>query len=179
MPGEVEAGRGVLLDAAPPSGNALLSVIAIESPGDLLQTWHAHVGDDPPEKSAFLVLDGAESAGGSPVEDDPRTIHPVTHPASLTDVGAETSTDLPRWDAEERSIGCCFRSIALRLQYASSEAVYRFLHQFTRRVTEGGGVAHSRVDPSAHDERSVDTPPTPSPARRPPVSILPGARRLR
>lgn len=51
----------------------------------------------------------------------------------------------------------CFRSLSTLLQYADLEAVFKFLHTLTSRIETGDARGHYHMDPTTHDERTVQT----------------------
>lgn len=156
MHAETSTGCGTLLGAGEPPGDALLSVLTVESPDDILRIWQTHVAEQPPEMAAFVLLGGQQSTREAST-DDTRIVHPVKSPSNLTDLGVATSTYLADWNAEDRSIACCFQSITTLLQYVEGRVVYRFLHQFTQQITAVDGVAHYHLDPAAVEPPIVNT----------------------
>ena len=157
MHAEVETGCGTLLASAEDTRDALLSVLTIESPEDLLRTWELHVDSEPPEAAAFLMLGGQPTTDFAPIDNGDRIVHPIQNPSNLTDIGVASSKVLGEWHAQGRAVACCFRSITTLLQYVESRTVYRFLHQFSQQIASVGGVAHYHMDPTAHDPPVVNT----------------------
>ena len=157
MHAEVETGCGSLLSAPDAPRDALLSVLTVESPQELLHTWEAHVDGEPPESAAFLTLGSQPTPASDAFDNGDRAIHPIPNPSNLTDIGVVSSKVLAEWQDQDRAVACCFRSITTLLQYVESRTVYRFLHQFSQQIAAVGGVAHYHMDPSAHEPAVVNT----------------------
>lgn len=157
MHAETDHGCGTLLAAPEQRSDALLSVLTVESPESMLDTWGAYVYQDPPESAAFLLL-GSQGATLDPeFASEERVIHPIANPSNLTALGVATSDYLSQWQQEGRSISCCFQSITTLHQYVESRVVYRFLHQFAQQISSIDAVAHYHMDPSAHEPAVINT----------------------
>ncbi len=160
--GSAETGCGLLLSVGDAERAALLSVGTGRAPEAVLSTWREHVGDGP-ERAAFVLLGGSTRSAASvtsvddAVADGAVSVHSVADPGNLTDVGIVTSSYLAEWDREGRSVVLCFRTLTTLLQYVRLETAFQFLHELTNRVRATDGVAHYHMDPSAHDERTVNT----------------------
>lgn len=161
--GSAESGCGMLLAVGGAERASLLSIGTGRSPEDVLSAWREHVGAHSPERAAFVLLGGSTRSAASVsslddgIADGSVSVHSVADPGNLTDVGIVTNSYLSEWDREGRSVVVCFRTITTLLQYVRLETAFRFLHELTNHVRATDGVAHYHMDPSAHDERTVNT----------------------
>lgn len=91
------------------------------------------------------------SAGG------PVSVRAVSSPADLTDLGISVNAFLSEWAGDGNRTVVCFHSVTTLLQYVDLQRAFRFFHLIAGRVREVDGLAHYHVDPSAHDDRTVNT----------------------
>lgn len=154
-----------LLWDAPGDEVNVLSVTFNESPDARIERWRAA---DEPTNSAnlgFIVVgDSVRStaatrpAGDGPGPDDlGPTITSVSSPADLTGIGIELGNFFGDWADDARELRLCFHTLTTFLQYADLRSVYRFVHVLTGRVRAVGGVAHYHLDPTAHDQQTVNS----------------------
>lgn len=154
-----------LLSVAAHDEEAVVSVTFNESPDARIEAWRANGGPDDPAKLGFVVVgDEMRSAAASqPVAGGPSidgvgpTIVSVSSPGDLTGIGIKLGNFLEDWADDDHRLVLCFHTLTTFLQYADLRPVFRFLHVLTGRVAAADGVAHYHLDPSAHDEKTVNT----------------------
>lgn len=154
-----------LLSAVPPERADVLSVTFNDSPDDRLEHWRTTGGPSNPAKLGFVVVgDGLRSAaavqpssGGPSVEDVGPGVVSVSSPADLTGLGIKLGNFFADWADDDNQLLLCFHTLTTFLQYADVRTVYRFVHVLTGRVQAAGGIAHFHLDPTAHDERTVNS----------------------
>lgn len=154
-----------LLSIAPPDRADVLCVTFNQTPDARLEQWRADGGPTEPANLGFVVVgDGVRSAAaaspasiGPPGDDLGPTVVSVSSPADLTGIGIKLGDFFSDWDDDGNQLLLCFHTLTTFLQYADLRTVYRFVHVLTGRVWSAGGVAHYHLDPSAHDERTVNS----------------------
>lgn len=150
-----------LLTPVDPADENFLCLTFTKSPDNRIDAWRTHVGDELPAKSVFIhtgdstraaaAADTATSANGSIV------IETVASPGDLTNVGVEVSNHLSSWSDDPNRIVACIHGLTSMLQYVELQAAYRFLHVLTGQLRSIGAFAHFHVDPTAHDEQTLNT----------------------
>jgi hypothetical protein len=151
-----------LLSYPESDGECLLFVTLADAPDDRLAAWRAHDGREEPEEVGFIAAGGTirSAAAETAAVDfpDPRTtIRTLSNPGDLTGLGLQTTEFLSAWEDGDRPIAVCFHSLTTLLQYVETQQVFRFLHVLTGRVGAVDARAHYHIDPSAHDERTINT----------------------
>lgn len=154
-----------LLSAVPAERADVLSVTFNQSPDTRIERWRSSGGPVDPANLGFLVVgDGVRSAAaaqpaaaGPGIEDVGPTVRSVSSPGDLTGIGIELGTFFQEWADDGNELLLCFHTLTTLLQYADLQSVYRFVHVLTGRVRSSGGRAHFHLDPSAHDDRTVNT----------------------
>lgn len=154
-----------LLSAVPAEGADVLSITFNQSPDTRIERWRNDGGPVDPANLGFLVVgDGVRSAsaaqpadGGPGIDDIGPTIRSVSSPGDLTGIGIELGNFFEEWADDGNELLLCFHTLTTFLQYADLRSVYRFVHVLTGRVRSAGGRAHYHLDPTAHDERTVNT----------------------
>jgi hypothetical protein len=161
---EPAAGEACTRLLSPPGsdGERLLFVTLSDSPDDRLAAWRAHDGRDEPEEVAFVAAgDSMRSVAAETASvdfPDPRTtIRTLSNPGDLTGLGIGITEFLTAWEGDDRPATVCVHSLTTLLQYVETQQAFRFLHVLTGRITEVDARAHYHVDPSAHDERTINT----------------------
>jgi hypothetical protein len=84
-------------------------------------------------------------------------IKTMSDPSDLTDLGITISSFLSEWDSNDNQTVACFHSLTSLLQYADPQRVFRFLHVLTEKFDSSEVVAHYHMDPSAHDQQTINT----------------------
>lgn len=154
-----------LLSVAPADRSNVLCVTFNQTPDTRLEHWRAAGGPTDPADLGFVVIgDGTRSAtaaqpfvDGPPGDDLGPKVVSVSSPADLTGLGIKLGNFFAEWADDSNQTLVCFHTLSTFLQYAELRAVYRFVHVLTGRVRSIGGIAHYHLDPSAHDERTVNT----------------------
>ena len=160
MDAHAEDGCVDLLTVDPPAGEDVLFVTFVESPDQRLEAWRRGAGDDRPAKLGFVNVDDSTrsaAAASPPPSGGALSVRSVSSPADLTDIGIKLNAYLAEWADDGNQIVVCFHSVTTLLQYVDLQRAFRFFHVITGRVRESGARAHYHVDPSAHDERTLNT----------------------
>lgn len=145
-----------------PERASVLVVTAVQTPDDRLDAWRTRVDEGLPDRMAFVEIGGAtRSAGtGTSTIEDPAggtiPVEPVPEPGNLTRLGVVMTNHLNRWEGDSGDIVVCFRPLTTLLQYADVRKVFRFLHELVRHSKTAGAVAHYHLDPTAHDEQTIN-----------------------
>lgn len=164
-----------LLRTVPPSEAHVLAVTMTLSPDDLIELWLRHVGAEFPAETVILSAGTGRGTPGTGTEPgNPAAGHgdtesvrvaTVADPGDLTGLGVEITRHLDRWEDEQEAADgdtggtslLCFRSLSTLLQYADLKDVFRFLHTLTCRIEIGDARGHYHMDPTTHDEQTVQT----------------------
>ena len=151
-----------LLTVDPPAGEDVLFVTFVDSPDERLEAWRTRAGNESPAKVGFVsVADSTRSAAAASTPlggvGGELSIRSVSSPADLTDLGIKVSTFLAEWDDDGNRTVICFHSLTTLLQYVELHRAFRFFHVITGRVRAADGLAHYHIDPTAHDERTINT----------------------
>lgn len=88
----------------------------------------------------------------------PDQVEYVSSPADLTGIGIGVSEQLRRFaqsDVDRTRVA--FYSLSTLLMYAELETVFRFLHVLTGRIDSIDGVGVFAIDPTTHEESTVNT----------------------
>jgi KaiC/GvpD/RAD55 family RecA-like ATPase len=98
-----------------------------------------------------------DAAGGQGV-DDGGLIRTVSGPSDLTGIGMEL-TDLYEGFVNQgaRQVRVGIDSISTLLMYTDVQTVFRFMHVTTGRVSSADGLGVYVIDPSSHDDQTVQT----------------------
>lgn len=138
-----------LLARAPPSETDLLFVTYSRPVETFLGTYREVVGAEPATVGVVGVGDSRATATAPEVE----TVARVSKPGDVTGLGIAISEFLEGRDR----VAVAFDSLTAMLQYVDLERTYEFLHAVTGRLYAADALAHVRIDPTAHDDRTVDT----------------------
>ncbi|MDZ7702775.1 MAG: hypothetical protein U5J98_12340 [Halobacteriales archaeon] len=117
-----------------------------------------------PANLGFLVVGenvrsaaAVQPGGGPGLDEVGPTVLSVSSPGDLTGIGIKIGEFLEAWADDGHELVLCFHTLTTFLQYADLRSVYQFVHSLTGRVRVAGGTAHYHLDPTAHDERTVNT----------------------
>ena len=154
-----------LLSAAPADRADVLSVTFNDSPDARIERWSASGGPTAAANLGFLVVGeevrsaaaAAPVGGGPSVREPGPTVESITNPGDLTGIGIKVGGFLDDWTEEGHQLLVCFHTLTTFLQYTDLRSVYQFVHALTGRVRAAGGQAHYHLDPTAHDQRTVNT----------------------
>jgi hypothetical protein len=150
-----------LLTVNDPTEENVLSVTFTQSATDRIDLWDAHVDERPARTGIISVGEITRSASADTTSTqrpvDPLTIETVSDPDDLTGLGIAVSTFLSEWGDDDNQTVACFHSLTPLLQYADLQRAFRFLHVLTGRLETSDAVAHYHMDPSAHDQQTINT----------------------
>ena len=157
------AGRqacGALSTGSRSTGRDVLVVTFTDTPDDVIQRLRSQVTATAPSKIGIIsVGDSTRSAtatdGGGPT--GPVAISTLSSPGDLTGMGITITEQLSDWVGDGNQIAICFDSLSMLLQYADIDRAFRFLHVITGRLRSVDAIAHFHMDPTVHDERSLNT----------------------
>ena len=136
------------------AGDGCLFVSTNEDAADVIGDVESRLGRHP--ETLRLVDSVTERQGGGSLPAE--RVEYVSSPADLTGLGIAVSEQLRRIvesDAERTRLA--FYSLSTLLMYAELETVFRFLHVLTGRVDSVDGLGVFAIDPSTHDESTVNT----------------------
>jgi hypothetical protein len=150
-----------LLDGDSIENKNVLCVTLTDTPDDRMASWRVHM-EDQPAKTAFIgVGDPARSAAATngSVHDPQQAIQieSVSSPGDLTGLGMRVTQLISEWKDNENDTVLCFHTLTSLIQYVDIDRVFRFLHMLTARFDVGNTVGHFHMDPTAHDEREINT----------------------
>jgi len=131
-----------------PTEAELLGVSFSQRPAQWYDGWCDALGADP---TAATVITTPEF-GDSDVGDRDVGVETVATPSNLTGVGVKTTPYLNEWADAVVAV----ESLTVLLQYASPQAVYRFLHVLTTRIRTTGSTGQFYLDPTIQDDQTVD-----------------------
>jgi hypothetical protein len=147
-----------LLQPTDERGGNLLWVSYTKSPDSQLRRWRAHGHGHAANLGIVSVGESTRStAAAQPGESHASgPIEAVANPNDLTGLGIRLNNYLRRWEDNGHQTTLCFDSLTAMLQYIDPETAYEFLHILTGRIHAAGARAHFHMDPSAHDEQTVE-----------------------
>lgn len=152
-----------LLTLSSPSRERILWVTFTQSPEDRLDHWRAYAGSQAPVAGGIVAVDSqhrsldTEPASEVELGDVAIAVEFVSSPGNLTGIGIEVVDFLEEWADADEPIAVCVHSLTPLLQYVDLKQAYKFLHVFTGRITAADAVAHYHMDPTAHDDQTVNT----------------------
>ena len=129
-----------------------------KSPDAQVRRFRSRSTNPPRNVGVISVDDAARSAVASAGTGGANSFaETVTSPNDLTGLGIRITEYLRRWgDSGARTV-VCFDSLTALLQYVELETAYEFLHVLTGRFAAVDAFAHFHMDPTAHDEQTVQT----------------------
>ncbi len=91
--------------------------------------------------------------------DDNDNIKIANHPVDLTGIGIRISQFLEDYTMRKnvRKIQLCVNSLSALLLYSNIRTVYKFLHVFTGRIKDAGGLGIYVLESGIHDMQSIAT----------------------
>ena len=137
------------------AGDGVLFVTTNEDADGVIQDVEERLGHIPENFRLVDCVSERQGGGGSLPAD---RVEYVSSPADLTGIGIGVSEQLRRFaqsDVEQTRVG--FYSLSTLLMYAELETVFRFLHVLTGRIDSLDGVGLFAIDPTTHDEGTVNT----------------------
>lgn len=128
---------------------------------ELLDHWQAHEQELPANLGVVPVGEQIRSTtttnpGGEDGYPSHISITPATDPSDLTRLGITVNKLLEGWADGGHRTTMCIDSLTTFLQYVEPERLFRFLHLLQSRVDRVDGVAHYHMNPTAHDEETVN-----------------------
>lgn len=145
--GEAEACTDLLIPSNPGNANALWVTFQGDA-SDCVDQWAAAT-DGQPDHAVVVVV--GDSPGPQP---DGVTVEHISSPSDLTGLGIAIGESLSEWDTGPV---VCVDSLTSMLQYVEIETAYEFLHAITGQLYAADARAHFHIDPTAHDEMTVDS----------------------
>ncbi|WP_435126632.1 DUF7504 family protein [Halobaculum sp. D14] len=129
-----------------------------KSPDEQVRRFRSRANGEPRQVGVINVDDSRSAAtaaqsGASP--DGPTET--VTSPNDLTGLGIRITEYLREWNGVDGRTVVCFDSITAMLQYVDLQTAFEFLHVLTGRLASVGAFAHFHMDPTAHDDQTVQT----------------------
>jgi hypothetical protein len=149
MSGDERGACTELLLHADPADTSVLWVAYSRDPNACLAQWEDETDQHP--RNAAVVTVG-DTVGESTVPFG--TVESITSPSDLTGLGIQIGQFLSEWDGE---LVVCFDSLTALLQYVDLQTAYEFLHAITGQLHAAGAYAHFHVDPTAHDQQTIDS----------------------
>ena len=144
-----------LFSQRPPGDINLLTITYTDTAAEQVNQWQTHVGGSP-VRAGIVTVGQAETT----VDDPAWAVKAVENPTDLTGVGIEFNQLLSKMVTaaeEHEDIILFFDSVTSLLQYAELQRAFRFLHVVTSRMKTANGVGYYRLDPDAHDGRTIAT----------------------
>lgn len=136
------------------AGDGALFVTTNEDASGVIGDVEDRVGEVP--ETVRLVDCVSERQGGGSLPAD--RVEYVSSPADLTGIGIGVSEQLRRFaNSDVERTWVAFYSLSTLLMYADLETVFRFLHVLTGRVDSIEGIGFFAIDPTTHDESTVNT----------------------
>lgn len=146
---------------ADPTNHEVLVVTIMGSPEQWVDRWRKYATGKPAhlgfvDAGGVRRSSGQKSGDRQPLGAD-LSVRTVGEPGDLTGIGIAISEYLSDWEDTGNQPLVYVDSLTPLLQYAEVEAVARFIHILTSRIQVAGGKAYIRLNPEAHDDRTVAT----------------------
>lgn len=107
---------------------------------------------------SFRLVDCVSEQQSANEQYPPERVEYVNSPGDLTGLGIGVSEQLRRFfEADTRRVRIGFHSLSTLLMYSDIETVFRFLHVLTGRIDDADGVGLFTIDPTTHEEGTVNT----------------------
>lgn len=142
-----------------PERTNILAVTLTQSPDERIEIWRRLVGDAIPANTSFVCVDeSTRSASSTSVKGcyGKVSVEIVSSPGDLTNLGVAITNTLSEWSENDQQSVLCFHSLTPILQYVEPRDLFRFLHVLIQNVKSTGTIAHYHLDPTAHDEQTVN-----------------------
>lgn len=142
-----------------PSETNLLVVSYLDGPDEWLPDLRAYAETLPADVGFVRVGETTRSAATATANVAPDSRFPavnaVSDPADLTGLGILVSEYFERWAETDRRTVLYVDSVTALLQFVELDQAYRFLHVLGGRVRSVDGTAYYRLDPDAHESRTL------------------------
>lgn len=143
-------------DLVTPGTRTNLVVVTVDAPPDQRLAALQHHLDGSPDNGVVIAAgDAARSNAEERGDGYGAPVRWVDHPADLTSLGIELSDAIREFP--DSSVVACFDSLTGLLAHSDLERTFRFLHVVTNRLATVDARGHFHMDPTAHDEQTVDT----------------------
>jgi len=137
------------------NGEGTLFVTTNESAGSVLSDVEGLAGKTPESLRFVDCVSEQQSLQERFAED---RVEYVNSPGDMTGVGIGVSEQLRRFAEDESGrTRVAFHSLSTLLMYSDVETVFRFLHVLTGRIDGVDAVGLFTIDPTTHDEETVNT----------------------
>lgn len=148
-----------VLAAGAREGEASIIVSTSDGARHVIRAFEDALGDDGPQTPPLGIIDCVTRDEETDELDTPYTVRYASSPVDMTGIGIHLSELLEDFH-EDRGIErnrVVLDNISTMLMYTEVQPIFRFLHVFTGRVQNVDGLGLYLVDPSAHDEQTVNT----------------------
>lgn len=126
----------------------LLGISFSQPPSTWYDTWCDALDSEPASAAVITTPELAEDDIG----ERRLTVETVVNPSNLTGIGVKSTPYLSEWSDATVTV----ESIAVLLQYADKQSVYRFLHVLTTRLRAAGGTGLFYFDPTGLEANTVE-----------------------
>ena len=143
------------LSAGVEDGDGILLVTTNRDAASIIGDFEERVGRVP---TNLYIVDAVSEQQTSSGHLPPERVKHVSSPGDLTGIGIAVSEHIQQLvaaEAQRTRLG--FYSLSTLLMYADIEGVFRFLHVLTGRVTSINGLGLFAIDPTTHDESTINT----------------------
>lgn len=144
-----------ILSAGVEDGDGILLVTTNRDADSVIADFEERVGRVPPD---LYIVDAVSEQQTKSGHLPPEHVRNVSSPGDLTGIGIAVSEHVQQLvaaDTQQTRLG--FYSLSTLLMYADIEGVFRFLHVLTGRVTSINGLGVFAIDPTTHDESTINT----------------------
>ena len=136
-------------------GEGGLFVSTNESAKGVFTDIEERTGSVPPTLRMVDCVSEQQSLGGTYPDEQVKYIN---SPGDLTGLGIGASEQLRRFaEADTERVRAGFHSLSTLLMYSEVETVFRFMHVLTGRLDGVGGLGLFAIDPTTHEEGTVNT----------------------
>lgn len=150
-----------LLTVTDPSQENVLSFTCTQSPTDQIDSWTSEFGKQLFNQTMIVSIgEQAQSpipSGSLINQNETISIETVSNAGDLTKIGIILTSQLERWSDNDKQTVVCFHSLTTILQYADLDQTFQFLNQMLTQLRDGDVIAHFHLDPTAHDDQTVNT----------------------
>lgn len=142
----------VVLDLLSVGTRAGQHAVAVSPDRSAKKVLDGFAGDD----SRLWLIDCSGSSGRSSIENSDHVSF-VSSPGDLTGIGIGVAKATRAIGPEVRNgIRMSVLSVSTLLQYADADRVFNFLHVLTGRIAAGDYLGAFTIDPSAHEDPTVN-----------------------
>lgn len=139
-------------------GEGAIIVSTADGAKRILERYEDVFGDDPSSVPLGIVDCVSKQQGVEDLEDDDR-IKYTSSPVDMTGIGINLSEFIELFHGEQGldRNRVCLDNISTLLMYSNLQTIFRFLHVFTGRIQNVGGLGIYLMDPTAHDAQTLNT----------------------